>query len=864
MEQDAGGIPTVERERECSQRPSFKDQIPSNRSDEAASPRSADLTVATVGGRDPTAQQCTGDTLTPGGSLHETQSKPRVTRACLACRQRKVRCSGGHPCSSCRISFNECLYAEPTRQRRKRVRTVDQFEALETRLKQMEAYIEKATRVPDTGRSSAIAKRTRRSRSSSQVSQDDPTRAATDKFRPMDKFVLTQHAAENGDDGYQGYSGDRSFIQRMREIRNWAGAEVHRRLRRSDGQLPRLFEPDYGLAATAYLPSKERSQTLIEAALDAYSLTPILHRPTIDYSWNVVYSIESSQYTANELRFLPLLYAVLALGCLFAQADAQKSSRDFAKAEGLRFFAASRCLIDLSCCADETTLQTIVFLNLFLIETARAGSCYSYLSHTLTLALRMGLHRSMLTENDLIRSEVGKRTFWTIRLFANYLATIVGMPRLLDDDNVDQDLPTEVNDVYITDVKISPQPAGEVSDVAGMNAYIRLHNILGQVVRHLYPLRGISKSPGKESASYLVSIEKVGAIEDALKAWTENVPPGFRLGEDPESRKLLRNQYLLSMSHAHVQVYLYRPFLHYLSKPSRSDDATSGGMNFTSYAAACLQACQKILRLSGEVCQRGLVQGCNVIFSHMVFTSIISLLYVLLGSVGRGESEVTMIVGDIALGCKVLAAISQHKEAIETAQSIVAAMIALLPKELAHARERLQNSVPGTGAVPNVQAGLTADLNRPGAAPRSFNPTLVGTAHRGLVPGHPRLELTQASPQPFIADYTAAAAAAVASFSRCPGSGSYPDADSQRLDCLEAQPFSFAETPFFGETWSGMDMACFPDWAPASGSSHRDGGGSIERNTLDLFNGGGSKGVGTDMDLDQVRQMMINNTDYMF
>jgi hypothetical protein len=204
----------------------------------------------------------------------------------------------------------------------------------------MEACIEKATRATDTGRSSATAKRPRSSRSPSGVSQDDPKRVGSDNFRPMDKFGLTQHAAENGEDGYQGYSGDRSFIQRMREIRNWAGTEVHRRLRRSDGQLPRLFEPDYGLAATACLPSKERSQTLIEAALDAYSLSPILHRPTFDYSWNVVYSIESSQYTPNELQFLPLLYAVLALGCLFAQADAQKSSRDIAKAEGY-----------VSCCA---------------------------------------------------------------------------------------------------------------------------------------------------------------------------------------------------------------------------------------------------------------------------------------------------------------------------------------------------------------------------------------------------------------------------------------------------------------------------------------------------------------------------------
>jgi hypothetical protein len=133
-----------------------------------------------------------------------------------------------------------------------------------------------------------------------------------------------------------------------------------------------------------------------------------------------------------------------------------------------------------------------------------------------------------------------------------------------------------------------------------------------------------------------------------------------------------RTQYLLSMSHGHVQVYLYRPFLHYLSKSSPSNEKTSGGTIFTSYAAACLQACQKILRLSGEVSKRELVQGCNATFPHMVFTSIISLLYVLLGSAAWAEQEVAIIVEDISLGRKVLASISMYNEAIETAQGIVA------------------------------------------------------------------------------------------------------------------------------------------------------------------------------------------------
>jgi hypothetical protein len=193
-------------------------------------------------------------------------------------------------------------------------------------------------------------------------------------------------------------------------------------------------------------------------------------------------------------------------------------------------------------------------------------------------------------------------------------------------------------------------------------------------------------------------------------------------------------------------------------------------------------------------------------------------------------------------------------------------MIALLPKELAHARERLQKSIPDTGNPQIVRDGLTADLNRLGAAPHTFEPTLIGRAPSGLAPVHPRLELRQPPPQLFVADGTGMAAA----FSRCPGSGPYPDTDPGTLDCLEAQPFSFADSPFFRETWNGMNMACFPDWAPTSRNNDPDGSGSIGMNTMDMFDGGASKGMGLDMnvnvnmDLDQVRQMINNNTDFMF
>lgn len=152
----------------------------------------------------------------------------------------------------------------------------------------------------------------------------------------------------------------------------------------------------------------------------------------------------------------------------------------------------------------------------------------------------MGLHRALSKKDDLIAHEIGKRTFWTIRLLANYLAAASGMPRLLDDENVDQDMPMEANDTYISKTEILPQPAYEVCEIAGMNAYITLHRILERVVRHIYPFSGTKTMPAGESVSYLVSVEQMSQIEQALKDWKKNLPFGFRLSTDPAYGSVLR------------------------------------------------------------------------------------------------------------------------------------------------------------------------------------------------------------------------------------------------------------------------------------------------------------------------------------
>lgn len=183
------------------------------------------------------------------------------------------------------------------------------------------------------------------------------------------------------------------------------------------------------------------------------------------------------------------------------------------------------------------------------------STCYSYLTTTMSLALRMGLHRSIVQGDDIIARETGRRVFWTLHLLCNLIATACGMPKCLSDEDFDQEMPLEVSDAYIQKTGISAQPDGELCLTAGSNAYIRLYVIHDQVIRHIYPVKGIKGGSGRDLLSYRVSLANVEELERELRQWKENVPVGYKLGRDEASGSRLRYAFLYC-------------FLNYPAKPS--------------------------------------------------------------------------------------------------------------------------------------------------------------------------------------------------------------------------------------------------------------------------------------------------------
>lgn len=206
-------------------------------------------------------------------------------------------------------------------------------------------------------------------------------------------------------------------------------------------------------------------------------------------------------------------------------------------------------MIDVTDCRDLTSLQTMLFMILFLQCSARLSTCYSYIGIVLRSAIRMGLHRSVSNTFNPIEMELRKRIWWIIRKLDTYVGALLGLPQMLSNDDIDQEMPEEIDDEYITKEGILSMPPGRLSVNVALNAHTRLVDILAKIVKYIYPIKGTVHVHGKGSHSYTVSHAKIREIEADLQMWMNNLPEEFKPGDraSPEflrQNNLLENVYL--------------------------------------------------------------------------------------------------------------------------------------------------------------------------------------------------------------------------------------------------------------------------------------------------------------------------------
>ncbi|KIX02029.1 uncharacterized protein Z518_07968 [Rhinocladiella mackenziei CBS 650.93] len=632
------------------------------------------------------------------------QKRRRVTRACDECRRKKIKCDGKQPCTHCTVYSYECTYDQPSNRRRNPA--PQYIEALEQRLHKAESILRSVLPGLDLDDPKFDA------RTVEQLIETSLTASAnangngrtpaetpkTDDDAQLQSMVDRTGTLDLDDYGNWDFYGHSSGYVFMRKFRAQFGDQFlydyrHSGKNRTISQI--LESPksahsspyDFNLPPGVDLPPMEVAIELCRNTIDdCCALMRPLHRPRFFSRLHAVYDTDPEQYNNEHVQFLPLLYVVMAVGCLFSKAENENTMLDLkgykeAIEQGYQYFSMAKQMLDITDCRNLVTIQAIVFMIMFLQSSAKLPICYAYIGIALRACCRLGLHRNLPNKFNPIELEERKRIFWLVRKMDSYVGAVLGLPQMLSDDDIDQEFPTEVDDDYITEEGIQPMPASTFPLLRATNAHTRLTNILRKVVRYIYPIK--SSDNAQADHKYSISHKRIRELERDLQNWMDQLPMELR-PSDTASPQLSRVQQLLRISYAHVQMMVYRPFIHYVSQTCQARNVDKRSF---ACAAACISVARNIVHITSEMKKRGLLVGSYWFVMYTTYFAILSLVFFVIENPNSSTSK--DILKDAVEGRDTLAALAKRSLAADRCSLSLTGLFDVLPTKLKERRTTL-------------------------------------------------------------------------------------------------------------------------------------------------------------------------------
>ncbi|KAK5163592.1 Gypsy retrotransposon integrase-like protein 1 [Saxophila tyrrhenica] len=264
---------------------------------------------------------------------------------------------------------------------------------------------------------------------------------------------------------------------------------------------------------------------------------------------------------------LGLLFAVLALARRFDTSwSAPVRENDVATAYGARYFRASRALLNPSDCQDLVSIRTLLCMVIYTQSCSMLSACYSYICMAVAATLQMGLLDAPLSADSQDRAQAST-LIPVLATMDTSVTESLGLPRTLRD---------------IDTVALISLGRGDQFESA-TDGHAQLMRILAEIVETNHPP---CKRVPYNNGFYGVRHSNIVEAEKKLTAWSECMERSYASVVIVDEG-FLRCQSLLRLYHAHVQLVLYRPFLHHALKRARQND------DLSQKAYACGDACIK-------------------------------------------------------------------------------------------------------------------------------------------------------------------------------------------------------------------------------------------------------------------------------
>jgi len=480
-------------------------------------------------------------------SSYPKERRFKLSRACDRCRRRRIRCDEGHPCQSCLTSNSPCTFEEPGKRthphKSKRTTT------LEERLHHLESLIQT---IPANLFTSGIASLSTTPPGAPPkaippsgtfpASVAPPSLSLNPLINPSGHFPLDElteatarlsiapsylYIDEQGSPRWQGESSGLPLLEMLVErgkspTPGQENAPFQKKIVRDQRQRtvsehgPTVSQwfPDrqvlarpptgspqlYWKMITSRLPP-DLMDSLVKCYLStSYYLAPILHVPTFlsDYS---------NPQNWGDPSFACLICAICAISARHFDDLRVRSDQNDRLTAGLSYFELFGTIRTMA--PDQPTLpliQSTFLAAVFCIGLGKLSKGFALLAESVTLAVDAGMHRNADAWDlyGLIENEVRKKTFYCIYSWDKQVAAAFGRPPVLRYRDVDVLQPVLIDDEYMTDEKLGPQPPGVEPRVAGFVWAARLYVVL-EAVLDTPPSGDTVLSPFRARASSILS-----------------------------------------------------------------------------------------------------------------------------------------------------------------------------------------------------------------------------------------------------------------------------------------------------------------------------------------------------------------------
>ncbi|KAH9883281.1 fungal-specific transcription factor domain-containing protein [Xylariomycetidae sp. FL2044] len=481
-----------------------------------------------------------------------TSSQSRIAQACDRCRSKKIRCDGIRPtCSQCANVGFECRTSDKLS---RRAFPRGYTESLEERVRQLETEVRELKDLLDEkdekidmlskihgNRAPSVASAA--SPRSVERTRDSASPAKDDVFRIQASPLLL--GVENSDSYFMGHSSGRAFI------------ESFKRKIQENGKSCSDFNPEaflhiqgcYPLVAKApsqamRVPPRLFSDRCVNVYFQEWApLFPVLHKPTFLHVYEDFVADSEKLRNNHKIAQLYLVFSIAALSSELPDTE------QIAACE-MQWQRALDAII-----MDNTmhTLQCLVLALMYCTVRADYKRLQHYKGVAVGLSHRLGLHQSQKRFSfGALTIETRKKVFWTLYTLDCFSAAMLGLPKLLKDDDIHAEYPSDTDDEYVTEKGFQPTLPGEFTRLSSALALFRVSRILARVLEKNYPA----------ATSHDLSLQQIAGLDAELSDWSENLPAHLKLNfvQDKPSTDITGSRSpILALAYYYIRTLIHRP-----------------------------------------------------------------------------------------------------------------------------------------------------------------------------------------------------------------------------------------------------------------------------------------------------------------